>query len=179
MFSNSSAIRISLPTLIAAFGVLAASALAAPPKQKPSPTPSRQKQAPAVEQLDLAQAEAIAVRQSPTINAAQFKALAAHQVYRQVRSAFFPQITAESSNVATGDDIASRLGLNTFTHQDTRIAASGGLNNPTVLSRQANGILFSQLLTDFGRTWNLTAASKNHALSQAQRALLTRARVLL
>src|SRR5260221_134687 len=106
MFSNSSAIRISLPTLIAAFGVLAASALAAPPKQKPSPTPSRQKQAPAVEQLDLAQAEAIALRQSPTINAAQFKALAAHQVYRQVRSAFFPQITAESSNVATGDDIA-------------------------------------------------------------------------
>jgi outer membrane protein len=151
---------------------------AAPPKAKPGLAASRENQ-PVPQQLDLTQAEAIALRQSPTVSAAQFKALAAQQVVRQVRSAFFPQITGESSNVATGDDIASRLGLNTFTNQDTRISASGGLNNPTVLSRQANGILFSQLITDFGRTWNLTAASKSHALSEAQRALLTRARVLL
>jgi len=164
---------------IAAFGLLAASALAAPPKPKPSPTPSHHKQPPAVEQLDLAEAEAIALRQSPTVNAAQFKALAAQQVVREVRSAFFPQITGESSNVATGDDIARRLGFNTFTNQDTRIAASGGLNNPTVLSRQANGILLSQLITDFGRTWDLTAAQKSIALSEAQRSMLARAKVTL
>ena len=40
-------------------------------------------------------------------------------------------------------------------------------------------MLFNQLITDFGRTWDLTAASKSLALSEAQRSLLTRARVLL
>ncbi len=130
-------------------------------------------------QLDLAKAEAIALQQSPTVFVAQFKALAAQQVVRQVRSAFYPQITAEFNAIATGDDIADRLGWNKFTNQDTRIAASGGLNNPTVLSRQANGILFSQLLTDFGRTWNLTAASKSMALSEAQKSALARAKVML
>jgi outer membrane protein len=129
--------------------------------------------------LDLAKAEAIALQQSPTVFAAQYKALAAQQVVRQVRSAFYPQITAEFNAIATGDDIADRLGWNKFTNQDTRIAASGGLNNPTVLSRQANGILFSQLLTDFGRTWNLTAASKSLALSEAQKSALARAKVML
>ncbi len=106
-------------------------------------------------ELDLQTAEQIALRQSPTISAAQFKALAAKQVVREVRSAFFPQLTGEFSAVATGDDIADRLGWNTFTNQDTRIGASGGLNNPTILSRESNGIIFSQLITDFGRTWNL------------------------
>ena len=130
-------------------------------------------------QLDLAKAEAIALQQSPTVFVAQFKALAAQQAVRQVRSAFYPQITAEFNAIATGDDIADRLGWNKFTNQDTRIAASGGLNNPTVLSRQANGILFSQLLTDFGRTWNLTAASKSMALSEAQKSALARAKVML
>jgi outer membrane protein len=130
-------------------------------------------------QLDLAKAEAIALQQSPTVFAAQYKALAAQQAVREVRSAFFPQITAEFSAIATGDDIADRLGWNKFTNQDTRIAASGGLNNPTILSRQANGILFSQLITDFGRTWNLTAASKSIALSEAQKSALARAKVML
>jgi outer membrane protein len=154
-------------------------ALAASPKQKASTSPTREKQSVLVEQLDLAKAEAIALRQSPTVNAAQFKALAAQQVVRQVRSAFYPQITAEFSAVATGDDIADHLGWNTFTNKDTRIAASGGLNNPTVLSRQANGILFSQLITDFGRTWDLTSASKSMALSEAQKSMLARAKVML
>ncbi|MDR3404758.1 MAG: TolC family protein [Chthoniobacter sp.] len=164
---------------LALFFGFACCAAAASPKQKSPEAPPAEKRPTHLDQLDLAQAESIALKQSPTVFAAQYKALAAQQVVRQVRSAFFPQITGESSNVATGDDIASRLGLNTFTNQDTRIGASGGLNNPTVLSRQSNGILFSQLITDFGRTWDLTAASKSRALSEAQKSLLTRARVLL
>ena len=146
------------------------------PKSKSAPASPRSKQSAPVVQLDLIKAETIALQQSPTVFAAQYKALAAQQVVREVRSAFYPQITAEFSAVATGDDIADHLGWNKFTHQDTRIAASGGLNNPTVLSRQANGILFSQLLTDFGRTWNLTAASKSLALSEAQKSALARAK---
>jgi outer membrane protein len=53
------------------------------------------------------------------------------------------------------------------------------LNNPTILSRESNGVLFSQLITDFGRTWDLTEASKSLALSEAQRSALARAKVLL
>ncbi len=134
---------------------------------------------PPSEHLDLAAAEAIALRQSPVVNIARLKALAAQQVVRQVRSVFFPQITAEFSGVATGDDIADYMGWNRITNKDTRIGATGGLNNPTVLTREANGILFSQLVTDFGRSWDLTAASKNIALSEAQRSLVARAKVLL
>jgi len=150
----------------------AACAFAAPPKPPASRVP------PPV-QLDLKTAEEIALRQSPTISTAQFKALAAKQVVREVRSAFFPQITAEFSAVATGDDIAKEFGWHTFTNQDTRIGASGGLNNPTILSRESNGILFSQLITDFGRTWNLTEAAKSLALSEADKSALARAKVLL
>jgi len=164
--------------LVLLFGS-ACCAVAASPKPKPPATPPQERRPAPVEQLDLANAEAIALRQSPTVYAAQYKALAAKQVVREVRSAFYPQITAEFSAVATGDDIARRLGWNTFTNQDTRIGASGGLNNPTILSRQSNGILFSQLLTDFGRTWNLTAASKSMALSEAQKSMLARAKVML
>lgn len=129
--------------------------------------------------LTLADAEAIAARQAPTVAAARLKALAAKQVVRQVRSAFFPQITAEFTAVATGDDIADHFGWNRLTNKDTRIGATGGLNNPTVLSRESNGIVFSQLLTDFGRSWDLTAASKALARSEEQRSEAVRARVLL
>ncbi len=158
---------------------IACTAGAQSPKSQPAPASPHPKQSAPVVQLDLIKAETIALQQSPTVFAAQYKALAAQQVVREVRSAFYPQITAEFSAVATGDDIADHLGWNKFTNQDTRIGASGGLNNPTVLSRQANGILFSQLLTDFGRTWNLTAASKSLALSEAQRSALARAKVTL
>lgn len=158
---------------------LASSALAESPKPKPATAPARAKPPAPVVQLDLIKAESIALQQSPTVFAAQYKALAAQQVVRQVRSAFYPQITAEFSAVATGDDIAGFFGWNKITNQDTRLGASGGLNNPTILSRQSNGILFSQLLTDFGRTWNLTAASKSLALSEAQRSALARAKVML
>jgi outer membrane protein len=176
MFSKFSAPR--MPLFAWAVVVLASSAVAASPKQKPSASASPEKQSTPV-QLDLAQAEAIALRQSPTVFAAQYKALAAQQVVREVRSAFFPQITAEFSAVTTGNDFANFAGLHQLSNQDTRIAASGGLNNPTVLSREANGILFSQLLTDFGRTWDLTAASKSMALSEAQKSMLARAKVML
>jgi outer membrane protein TolC len=49
-----------------------------------------------------------------------------------------------------------------------RLGASGGLNNPTILNRLSTGINISQLIFDFGRTLNLTAAAKFQALSEAQ-----------
>jgi outer membrane protein len=152
---------------LALFCGVASCAFAAAPAPKP-PAGTPQGKAAPVEQLDLAKAEAIALHQSPTIYVAQFKALAAKQVVREVRSAFFPQITAEFTGVITGTPDG-----------DQRLGATGGLSNPTILNRESNGLLLSQLVTDFGRTWNLTAASKNLALSEAQRSALTRAKVLL
>ncbi len=64
------------------------------------------------------------------------------------------------------------------TANNTRIAA-GGLNNPLILTREGDGINISHLITDFGRTANLTASSKLQARAQEQNALATRAEILL
>jgi outer membrane protein len=115
--------------------------------------------------LTLQQAQDIAVTNHPKITEAELIALASKQVVREVRSAYFPAITANATAVDA-------------TAQNTRIAA-GGLNNPLILSREAEGINISQLITDFGRTANLAASSKLHSQAQEQGALATRAQILL
>ena len=62
--------------------------------------------------------------------------------------------------------------------RETRIEA-GGLNNPSVFNRAAGGLQASQLITDFGRTANLTASSKYQAQAENQNANATREEVLL
>jgi outer membrane protein len=116
--------------------------------------------------VTLDQAEAIALRQAPLLGRAFFDTQAAQQVTREVRSGLFPQVVGDVVAVGTS-------GTN------IRIGASGGLNNPTILNRQSNGINISQLIFDFGRTQNLTAAAKFEALSEAQREELVKAQVLL
>jgi len=165
--------------LVLYFGVVFGAAAASPGRNAAAAaTPPRQPSGRVIP-LDLATAEAIALRQSPAVLGEKFKALAALQYVREVRSAFFPQITADSSNVATGNDIAQFFGGHPYSDETTYIGASGGLNSSSAYTRQSNGILFSQLITDFGRTWNLTAASKSQALSAAQRSLLARAKAML
>jgi outer membrane protein len=175
--------RQSLLLIAVYFGLVVCAVAAAPNRKAPTPAPAAaarfSKASGQVLQLDLATAENIALRQSPAVLGAQFKALAAQQVVRQVRSAFFPQITLDSDNVANGNDIARFLGGSPYNDNTTYLAASGGLNSSSVYSRQANGILISQLITDFGRTWNLTAASKSQALSEVQRSVLARAKAML
>ena len=53
------------------------------------------------------------------------------------------------------------------------------MNNPLILARDAEGVNISQLITDFGRTANLTASSKLQARAQEQNTLATRAEILL
>lgn len=115
--------------------------------------------------LKLKEAQDIAIQQHPRISQAELIALASKQVVRETRSAYFPTITANATAVDA-------------TANNTRIAA-GALNNPLILSRQADGINISQLITDFGRTANLTASSKLQARAQEQNALATRAEILL
>ena len=98
--------------------------------------------------LTLTQAEVIAAQNRPRIGEAQFEADAAQQKVREARADFYPQITANAAAVGAGDG------------GETRIAASGGLNNPTVFSRQSDGLAATQLLTDFGRTSALTDGAR-------------------
>jgi len=56
---------------------------------------------------------------------------------------------------------------------------AGGLNNPSVFDRAAGGLGISQLITDFGRTANLTASSRFQAQAENQNANVTREQVLL
>jgi outer membrane protein len=115
--------------------------------------------------LTLHDAQEIAVKNHPRITSADLVALASKEVVRQVRSAYFPIVTANLTAVGTSGD-------------NTRIGA-GGLNNPLIFERAAAGVNVNQMITDFGRTANLTAASKLHSQARAEDALATRAQILL
>ena len=115
--------------------------------------------------LSLSEAQQVTVKNHPKITAAELIALASKQAVREAQSAYFPGIFANATAVDA-------------TAQNTRIAA-GGLNNPVIFTREAEGINITQIITDFGRTINLSASSKLHAQAEAQNALATRAEILL
>jgi outer membrane protein len=115
--------------------------------------------------LTLAAAHEMALKNHPQIVAADYRVLAAQEVIKESRSAFFPQVNLYGSAVGA-DSTATRI-------------EAGGLNNPSVFNRAAGGLGLSQLLTDFGRTANLTASSKFQAQAESQSANATREQVLL
>ncbi len=94
--------------------------------------------------LTLKEAERIAIRNHPQIQAAQDRAAAAGQMVRQARSAYYP--TANGSLSGADAEHASRI-------------AAGGLNNSIIYDRYANGVMVNQLVTDFGRTRELVTSS--------------------
>jgi outer membrane protein len=126
----------------------------------PAPAPANASQT-----LTLDQAHAIALKNHPGIGAADYRALAANEVYRQARSGLLPQVNLYGSVVQAES-------------ANTRIMA-GGLNNPSVFNRAAFGAGVSQLITDFGRTSNLSASAKLQASAESQNAQTTREQVLL
>jgi outer membrane protein len=115
--------------------------------------------------LTLADAQALALKNHPQIAAANYRALAAQETVKESRSGFFPQANLYGSAVGA-DSTATRI-------------EAGGLNNPSVYDRAAGGLAVNQLITDFGRTANLTASSKFHAQAENQNANTTREQVLL
>ena len=119
--------------------------------------------APAI--LTLADAQKLALQNHPQIAAANYRALAAQEVVKETRAGYFP--TANLYADAVGAD-----------SEDARILA-GGVNNPSIYDRAAGGLAVSQLITDFGRTANLTASSKFQAQAENQNASATREQVLL
>ena len=115
--------------------------------------------------LSLEQARDLALKHHPRITAAELTAMAAKESVIESRAAFFPTIAANATAVGTTQD-------------NTRIAA-GSLSNPAIYERGAVGLVISQLITDFGRTANLTASAKLRTKASAEAAANTKAQVAL
>jgi outer membrane protein len=107
--------------------------------------------------LTLQEAENYALAHQPMLAASELRAEAETQTVYEARSQFFPQIQASAVAVKSLDD-------------SSRIAAlPGGITDPTILTRQSDGGVISQLITDFGRTYFLTRSARSNALSAAER----------
>lgn len=126
--------------------------------------------------LTLQQAHATALRNRPVLHARQFVAQSAQQVTRQLESLRYPQVAANATIATATREDATIDGRPTTL--DARIA-SGGLNNPTVLRRDAVGVVASQLITDFGRTAKLIESARFTEVSQAASVNATREDVIL
>ncbi len=126
--------------------------------------------------LTLKEAQAIALENQPRIRAARLAVSEAQAATREVESAYYPLVSA--SVTAAGADSFTRDRNGVPTTIDTRIAA-GGLNNPTVLSRESNGLMVDQLVTDFGRTRNLVDSSRYTSASREEQFNTERAQILL
>lgn len=114
--------------------------------------------------LTLEQAEQIALQNHPQIQAAVQLAEAASSQVTEVRSAYFPQAYGSLTGVEA--------------ENDSRVAA-GGLNNSIIYDRFAGGFTVNQMITDFGRTYQLVKSSSLHAKAQLENVTVTRADVLL
>jgi outer membrane protein len=116
------------------------------------------------QRLTLMEAESIAIQNHPQIQAATQLALAAAAQVKEVQSAYYPQ----ASGALTGAKAET----------NSRIAA-GFLNSPSLFDKFAAGVTVSQLLTDFGRTHELSKTSHFHAQAEQENVITTRADVLL
>ena len=126
--------------------------------------------------MTLAQAQQIALAQRPSLKAKQFSAETASETTHQYEAARYPQVAGNLTAAAAARDTVVQDGKEVTL--DTRIAA-GALNNPTVLRRDAAGVVVSQLITDFGRTSNLVASSRFNEASQVQQVAAMRSQVML
>lgn len=114
--------------------------------------------------VSLAEAQQIALRNHPRIASAALTAQAGAFAVQQVRSALFPTLSGNVTGVGT--DHGS-------------ILSSGALTTSSLDSRQASGIVASQLLTDFGRTASLEQSARLRSAAQNQNVVNTRAQVLV
>lgn len=115
--------------------------------------------------LSLVNARARALSTHPRISAADLKALAAKAAVTEARASYFPSVIANATAVGTAED-------------NTRIAA-GSLSNPGIFDRNAEGITVTQIITDFGRTANLSAGARLHAGAELANSEAVRDQILL
>ena len=135
--------------------VLVVSAGLRPGMSQTQPTPSA---------LTLKEAEALALKNHPEIQSAQFIALASNEEVRERLAAYYPTIFGS----VTGS----------IADQDTRIGA-GYLSDSRLFNRFGQGLTIDQLITDSGRTPNLVASSRLRARAAQEDVETTRYDVLL
>ncbi|PWU13317.1 MAG: TolC family protein [Verrucomicrobia bacterium] len=116
--------------------------------------------------LTLQEARETALHNHPKITQADLRALASRQAAKQVQAGFFPNVSLNAVAVGTAD-------LN------TRLGAVASLSNPSIFERNAEGLLISQLITDFGHTSQLTSSAKLRARAQTDNAQAAREQLLL
>ncbi|MBI4464399.1 MAG: TolC family protein [Acidobacteria bacterium] len=114
--------------------------------------------------LTLKEAEEIAVKNHPQVSAAVWSALAAEQVTTRARADYFPRVFG---NIATTDP------------QGRNVLSVGDLDSSSPPRRFSTGVVVSQLVTDFGRTANLTETSELRARAGEETVQATRAEILL
>ena len=129
-----------------------------------SVTPPCRAQSVAPAPLTLADAKRQALAHHPRILAARLRAEAAAQVVSEAQSAYFPTVSVNVTSVGA---------------QDATAIAAGALPISGLATRVAAGFVATQLVTDFGRTRNLSATASLNATAQGQRVNDARAAVLL
>jgi outer membrane protein len=117
-----------------------------------------------VQTLSLQQAEQIAIQNHPQIQVATALASAAEAQVREVRAPYYPVANAS----VTGAEAI-----------DTNRIGAGVLNAPRVFPKFAQGAQVNQLITDFGRTYQLVKSANLHARAQEENVITSRADVLL
>ncbi|HWE49996.1 MAG TPA: TolC family protein [Bryobacteraceae bacterium] len=114
--------------------------------------------------LSLGQAKAYALAHNPRIQSAGSSARAAEAVVREVRSARLPAL---SGNI-TGAEAMHNT-----------ILAAGAVQTSSLYTRFASGVAVNQLITDFGRTSDLTRSADLRARAQNMTIETIREAVLL
>jgi outer membrane protein len=114
--------------------------------------------------LTLEQAKTLALSNHPQVLAAEDEAAYTNQQVIASRAPYFPTVDADVT--ATQGNSGARVG-------------AGALSATRLFNRFGQGLIFSQLVTDSGRTKNLVAGSRQQAQASAQTAQATRYDVLL
>ncbi len=115
--------------------------------------------------LTLTDAKSIALTNHPQVLAAQNEAGYASEEVTLSRAPYFPTLSADFTGTQASNSLA-RVG-------------AGALSASRLFNRFGQGVIFSQLITDSGRTKNLVASSRFQAEASSQIAQATRYDVLL
>ena len=114
--------------------------------------------------VSLEQAQQIALRNHPRIAAAELAAQASGFAVKEARSAYFPTLSGNVTGVGT---------------EHGSVLSAGAVTTSSIYSRQSSGVVLNQLITDFGRTANLTKSARLRNESQNQNVTNTHAQVLV
>ena len=114
--------------------------------------------------LTLRQAEDLAVKNHPQIQAAENEVNYANQQIVINRASYYPNVTGDVTG-SQGNNLA-RIG-------------AGDLPASRLFDRESQGLVIRQLITDSGRTSNLVASARYQAQAAMQNSTATRYSVLL